>query len=125
MIIDTDVLIWYMKGNENAREIINLNPDFHISAVTYMELVQGMRNSGELNILRRTLRQWGAPVIHISERISAKAIFYVERHYLSHSVQLADALIGATAEEHGMALLTGNIKHYQPFKGVTIERFRP
>lgn len=44
MIIDTDVLIWYMRGNGKAYERIeNLNT-FDISVITYMELVQGMRN---------------------------------------------------------------------------------
>jgi len=39
MVIDTDVLIWYMKGNKKAYKIIeNLN-NFYISVVTYMELL--------------------------------------------------------------------------------------
>lgn len=125
MLIDTDVLIWYLKGNENARKIIQENPDFSIPVVTYMELVQGMRNQAELNILKKSLRKWNVPIIYISEAISAKAMFYVEQHYLSHSVQLADALIGATAEEHGLKLLTGNVKHYKPLKGVKTVRFTP
>lgn len=125
MLIDTDVLIWYMRGNESARAAIDKHADFGISVVTYIELVQGMRNQRELNILRKMLRNWGTSIIYISESISAKAMFYVEQHYLSHSVELADALIGATAEEHGMMLLTGNVKHYQPLKGMKTVRFRP
>ena len=125
MFIDTDVLIWYMKGNENARKVVEETPRFLISVVTYIELVQGMRNKSELSILRRTLRGWNVPIVYISERISAKAMFYVEQHYLSYSVRLADALIGATAEDYGAPLLTANVKHYRPLKGVTIKRFTP
>ena len=51
MIIDTDVLIWYMKGNQKARRAINSIESWSISAVNYMELVQGMRNKDELEIL--------------------------------------------------------------------------
>ena len=40
MIIDTDVLIWYMKGNEKAYKAIEKVNNFSISVVTYMELVQ-------------------------------------------------------------------------------------
>lgn len=36
-------------------------------------------------------------MIYVNEEISNKAMFYVEQYYLSHSVHLADALIGATA----------------------------
>jgi len=34
MIIDIDVLIWYMKGNEKAYKAIEMADDFFISVVT-------------------------------------------------------------------------------------------
>ncbi len=34
MIIDTDVLIWYMKGNEKAYKAIETSKNFFISVVT-------------------------------------------------------------------------------------------
>ena len=40
MIIDTDVLIWYMKGNEKAYKAIEMADSFFISVVTYMELAK-------------------------------------------------------------------------------------
>ena len=125
MIIDTDVLIWYMKGSEKAYEAIDGLNTFSISVVTYMELVQGMRNKTELVNLRKALLGWNAHILYISEEISAKAMFYVEQHYLSHSIQLADALIGATAIANGYPLLTANDKHYKILKDVQIEKFRP
>lgn len=125
MLIDTDVIIWYMRGNEKARDCLDSNPRFRISVITYMELVQGMRNKRELQALRRALRNWKAEIIYINEEISSKAMFYVEQHYLSNSVQLADALIGATAVTYGLSLLTGNDKHYKIIKEVDVEIFRP
>lgn len=125
MLVDTDVLIWYMRGNEKAYDVIEKSRDFSISVVTYIELVQGMRNKRELNSFRKSLRSWDARVLYISEEISAKAMFYVEQHYLSHSLQLADALVGATAVTCGQPLLTANDKHYKVIKGMEIEKFRP
>ena len=125
MIIDTDVLIWYMKGNEKAYEVIESSKTLFISVVTYRELVQGMRNKTELINLRKALLGWNAQILYITEEISAKAMFYVEQHYLSHSIQLADALIGATAIAYGFPLLTANDKHYKVLKDVQIEKFRP
>jgi predicted nucleic acid-binding protein len=52
-------------------------------------------------------------------------MFYVEQHFLSHSMQLADALIGATAIAYGNPVLTGNDKHYKVLKDLKIKRFRP
>ena len=125
MIIDTDVLIWYMRGNDKALQLIENSENFFITVVTYMELAQGMRNKNELNSLRQALHSWNAKILYISEQISAKAMFAVEQYFLSHSIHLADALIGATAIDYGLPLLTGNDKHYKVIKGVRIKRFRP
>ncbi|MEN8139704.1 MAG: type II toxin-antitoxin system VapC family toxin [Thermodesulfobacteriota bacterium] len=124
MLIDTDVLIWFMRGNDKARKVIAKNKGFSISVVTYMELVQGMRNKNELAVLRKALKSWNTKIIYITEEISSKAMFYVEQHYLSHSMQLADALIGATAASHAVPLLTGNTKHYRIIKEIKLSKFK-
>ena len=124
ILVDTDVLIWYLRGNEKAYKTIEHLESFTISVVTYMELVQGMRNKKELNSLRQALRAWNCEILYITEEISAKAMFAVEQHFLSHSMQLADALIGSTAIVHGLPLLTGNDKHYKIMKGLLIKRFQ-
>lgn len=125
MVIDTDVLIWYLRGNKNAFKLIENEENFSISVITYMELVQGMRNKKELNSFRQALHGWNAKILYISEEISAKAMFAVEQHFLSHSLQLADALIGATAINYGLPLVTANDKHYRIIKGIQLKRFRP
>ena len=125
VLADTDILIWYLRGNENAFKTIEKLESFNIPVVTYMELVQGMRNKKELNSLRQALHAWNSKILYITEEISAKAMFAVEQHFLSHSMQLADALIGSTAVVNGLPLLTGNDKHYKIMKGVQIKRFRP
>ena len=125
MIIDTDVLIWYMRGNKKAFNLIeNLN-SFKISVLSYMELVQGMRNKNELNELRKALRIWNTKILYLNEDISLKAMFYVEKYSLSHSVEIPDALIAATAVVNALPLLTGNDKHYKVISDLEIKKFRP
>ncbi len=125
MIFDTDVLIWYMRGNKKAFTLIENHENFSVSVVTYIELVQGMRNKNELTELRKAFREWKTEILYINEEISAKAMFYVERHYLAHAMQLADALIAATAVSAGLPLITGNDKHYKAIKELEIKRFKP
>jgi predicted nucleic acid-binding protein len=125
MLIDTDVLIWYMRGNEKAFDTVRSSGIFSISAVTFMELAQGMRNKREMAVLRKALTSWNTEIIQISEEISAKAMQYVEQHCLSHAMQLADALIGATAAVRSIPLLTGNEKHYRVIKEIEIRKFIP
>ena len=124
ILVDTDVLIWYMKGNDKAYNSLDKASAFSISVITYMELVQGMRNKNELNSLRKFLKNWRVNILYITEEISAKAMFYVEQHFLSHSMQLADALIGATSVSHGLPILTSNDKQYKIIKDIQIKKFR-
>ena len=125
LMIDSDVLIWYVRGNPKAYNIIEVQNGFFISVVSYMELVQGMQNKRELMLLRKTIRNWNAKILYINEDISAKAMFFVEQHYLSNSIVIADALIGATAISNGLKLLTANIKHYKILKNIELETFKP
>ena len=125
MLIDTEVLVWYMRGNEKAKHLIRNTKGFSISVVTYMELVQGLRNKEELSILRNSFKSWSATIIYINEEISAKAMFLVEQYFLSHSIQLADALIGATSMIYGLPLLTANTKHYKIMRNIILKKFSP
>ena len=125
MLVDSDVLIWYLRGNERAYEAIAALNGFSISVITYMELVQGMRSKQELNSFRRALHSWKVELIYLTEEISAKAMFYVEQHFLSHSLEMADALIAASAISHGIPLLTGNDRHYKVLSDLDLCRFSP
>lgn len=125
MLIDTDVIIWYMRGNQKAQALISQTDSFSISVVTYIELVQGMKNKQELNALRKALKRWKTGVVYIDHEISSKAMFYVEQHYLSNAVELADALIAATAVSMGSPLTTGNYKHYKVIKDLDVTKFEP
>lgn len=125
LIIDTDVIIWNLRGNLNAKKIINKNIPFSISVVTYMELVQGMRNKQELSIFIKQLTAWGVNIIQINDDISTRAMIYVEEYALSHSMELADSLIAATCVNNSEILLTANDKHYKYIPNIQIEKFKP
>ena len=125
MIIDTDVLIWYLRGNENAREIVSASIPFSISVITYLELLQGMNDKKELRILQKYVRTWSTEIIQINETISNRAMFFVEDYFLSHSLKFADAVIAASALERHEVLLTANEKHYSFIPNIQINKFKP
>jgi predicted nucleic acid-binding protein len=123
-LIDADVIIWNWRGQEDAALLLADSP-FAVSAVTYMELVQGMRNRREFAKLRADLKLWQVRLLPVTEPISARAVALVERHFLPHHVQLADALVAATALQHDLVLVSSNSKHFRPVQGLRLERFRP
>jgi len=125
MLVDSDVIIWYMRGNIIARKVLDNLDNLTISAITYMELVQGMRNKSELTALETTLINWQATVLPLNENISEIAITLMKQFFLSHSLMLGDALLAATALNSGLPLLTANNKHYQMINGLELQIFRP
>ena len=125
MLIDTDVWIWYLRGSRKAARRIEKSEPVLLSAVTYMELVQGMRNKKELLALRKTIKDYGWKILPLDGDISHRAMIYLEEHFLSHSLRMADALIAATAVQHGLGVLTANDKHYRVITELVIDRFRP
>ena len=125
MLIDTDVLIWAFRGNERASDFLDDQQGFAISIVTYMELMQGARNFAEMRLIRKTLRFWEAEIVQIDETISARAAFLIEEYALSHSMEMADALIASSALSTGEVLMTANDKHYRFIPDLEVSVFRP
>ena len=123
-LVDTDVIIWYMRGNEKAADVLDNMSSIIVSAVTYMELIQGMRNKAELSSLETTLTTWKATIFPITEEISDSAVSLVKQYFHSHSLMLADALIAATALHYQLPLLTGNDKHYRMIADLILEKFK-
>lgn len=98
---------------------------WRISAVTYIELVQGCRNKQELARIKKGLAMCNTEVLPITEAISDKAMQLIEQYALSHSLQLGDALIAATALEHQLPVLTANAKHFGAVGDLKLEAFKP
>jgi predicted nucleic acid-binding protein len=125
MLVDTDVLIFNQRGNVAAADWLDRQPHFSVSAVTWMELVQGVRNGDELRALRRALRYWRAEVQPINEEITSRAVYWLEAFSLSHGLRMADALIAATAWYLGCPLATANVRHYRFIDEIELHTFRP
>ncbi len=125
MIIDTDVIIWFLRGNEKAKEVVYKNIPFKISVITYMEIVQGMKDKKELLVFQKQLRKWNVEILQIDTEISSRAMFFVEDYFLSHSMELSDALIAATGIQTKDIVLTANDKHYKFIPNIQLEKFKP
>jgi len=125
MLIDTDVLIWMTRGHAGAAaRLQTLNP-WRISAVTYMELAQGCRDKRELARIKKGLAMNQCEILPINAAITDRAMQLTDNYALSHGMQLGDALVAATALEHGATILTSNVKHFGAVDGLTVEVFVP
>ena len=113
MIFDTDVMIWAFRGNAKALDAIDAASERSISAVTYMELLQGVRNKKEMLAIKRFLSTLGFFVLPATANISSRAVAIMEDTALKSDLGVCDALIFATALDTGDTLLSGNAKHFK------------
>ncbi len=125
MFVDTSVLIWAFRGNKKAIKLLDETGDLLISSVVYIELIQGARNKQELRNIDKTLNMLQVKIVNINEGISIFATELVKTYFHSHSVELADALIGATATLYKDVLITSNVKHFLPMKDLVVIPFDP
>lgn len=124
MLVDTDILIWSLRGDETASTYIDSLDEVIISDVTYMELVQGTKSKKEFKDLIITLESIEAQRLVITDSISLKAVELVEQFAHSHSMQLADALIAATAIIHNLPFASGNKKHFEHIPSLELHIFK-
>lgn len=124
VLVDSDVLIWTLRGNPKALAHIQSLTDWHISAVSYMELAQGCRNKTELKAMQKAFKSTSSDVLPITTGISDMACQLVGTYALTHSLYMADALIAATAISYSLPVLTGNSKHFAAVSGLGVEVFR-
>ena len=125
VLIDSDVLVWLMRGYAAAARRLHAIDTWHISVITYIELAQGCRDKAELARLKKGLAARNTEIIPVTPEISRHASLLIDELALSHGLRLADALIGATAVDHRFTLLTGNAAHFAPIPGITVETFLP
>lgn len=125
MLFDTDVIIWALRGNKKASGRIDGASSLHLSAVSYMELLKGARDKRDQKAIQAFLRDLGFEQLPVTSAICHRAVIYVEEFALSAGLELADALIAATACEHGIELCTANDKHYRVVADLNLQIFRP
>lgn len=84
-----------------------------------------MRNKAELVAVKKMLDKRAATLLPVTEAITLRATELMESLTLSHGLQMGDALIAATALDHGLPVLTANVKHFGAVQGLTVEAFNP
>jgi len=119
ILLDTNVLIEILKGNqETIEKVQDLNTPLAISSITVMELYYGARNKAEINKLEKFVSLF--EIIHVNETISSYAVHLVKTYAKSHTLDIPDGLIAATALVSKIALFTYNTKDFKYIKAIKL-----
>ncbi len=120
VLCDTNIFISAFNGRQDTvDQLENIGLDrIVLSAITLMELLQGMGNKNELEQMKKKVNRYG--VIQMDEVISAKAIDFIDAYKLSHGLEIPDAIIGATAVVYQIPIYTYNVRDFSFLPGINL-----
>lgn len=112
-LLDTTALIDFFCGKENTVTLISQMANemlLAVSSITIVEIFSGIRET-EIEFVEEFLSS--LIQFPVDFKISRRAGLY-QKEYRSKGITLglADCLIAATAVEHGLILVTKNVRHF-------------
>ena len=113
-LLDTDVLIDFLRGHEPAVSFVENNADrIILSSIVVAELYAGVRG-GEKDRERTVLENFLSlfRVVPVSRDIAKLGGLYKRDYCRSHGVGIADAILAATATLADAEMKTLNVRHY-------------
>jgi len=118
-LFDTDILIDYLRGCSEAVAAIETHTsEAYISVMTVAELYQGVRDGDERAKLAATVSAF--TILSITTDIAEQGGLFSRDYRVSHGCGLADCIIAATADSHGLVLCTLNGKHYPMIRTIEV-----
>ena len=105
-VFDTNILIDYLAGSEDAEAELARYRSRLISIVTWMELLVGARNEAEEDVIDLFLRDFR--VLELTGGVAREAVAIRKTHRL----RLPDAIIWAGARSESALLVTRNTRDF-------------
>ena len=112
-LLDTNVLVLHLRGEPGVPALLDRwsqSHELYISVATRGEILAGMHTHEE-QVTMHMLNSMTS--LSVNEFIADRAGRMIYKHARKgFQVSFPDALIAATALEHGLTLVTTNIKHF-------------
>ena len=118
MLVDTDIIIDYLRGDPFAEEFIESNlDDIAVSSITVAELYQGVFEGEERSALDSMTS--ALTTLPVTEDIAKEGGLMCRQYRKTHNIGLADCLIAATAKYHELPLRSLNTKHFPMLQNIS------
>ncbi len=128
-ILDSDTLSFYFKGNQKViqkvDEYLLANGFVYLSVITYYEILNGLMFKDAHAQLQRfqsfVLLNSVLPINISTAQIGARVIADLRKanQMIGHN----DVLIGSTAIEHDLTLVTNNFNHFSRIPGLSLDNW--
>jgi predicted nucleic acid-binding protein len=123
ILVDSDLLIWVLRGHAGAVQTLLALDDLAVSIMSRLELLRGVRGSMEKREINAVLNRFGSVTLALTPVIGERALAVLDEIGLANAIDVPDCLIAATALEHNIPLVSGNLKHYRPVRGLKLQAF--
>lgn len=128
-LLDSDTLSFYFKGNQKVIQKIDIylvnNGFVHLSVITYYEVLNGLLFKDARAQLQRfqqfvQLNQ----ILPVSLAIATTgAKIFADLRKTNQMIGHNDVLIGATALEYDLTMVTNNVNHFSRIQGLSIDNW--
>ena len=127
-LLDTNICVFFLRGNLNLDDIIKQKgrENCFISEITVLELRYGAENSDKPTKSHKSVDAFvsGLSIIPIYGSIKRYAKEKVRLRKMGKPTHDEfDLLIGVTAIENKLTLVTDNVKDFEQLEGVKIENW--
>ncbi len=126
-LVDSDWVADFLAGRSAAIQLIQtlLPSGVSICAISYMEVVEGVRGSRNRSALAQGFHVFlqGVPVVEFSQEIAERAAdirLDLRGRKRQVNERPLDILVAATAMEHGLTLVTRNTRDYVDIGGLQL-----
>lgn len=127
-LLDTSTCVFFLRGQINLDKVIREKglENFYVSEISVFELRYGAENSDNPGKSHKAVDSFlsGLSVVPIAGcvRLYAKEKVRLRKQGISLHDEF-DLLIGVTAVEHNLVLVTDNVKHFERINKIRIENW--
>lgn len=127
-LLDTDTIIYNLKGNEQVRQALRarVQEPMSISVITLMELYYGAFKSQRVdsNLAKIKAIEQSLDILPSGQE-SAEVFARLKAELETRGTRLDDfdLLIASCAMAHNLTLVTNNLKHFQRIPGLKLENW--
>ena len=123
-LLDTDTVIYNMKGNVNVQKNLRHHIDsVNFSVITLMELYYGARKSQKVSANLAKIKTLEQSIETIPVGLESTEIFGLLKAQLEiagNRLDDFDLIIASCAMAHNLTLVTNNTKHFQRIDGLKL-----
>jgi len=125
-LIDSDILIYFLKGKQEVVEKLSQIPidDLYISRINYTELMYGAYNSSKINQNLKVIEPFLESFTVLEFTKASSLIFAKEKARLKKSGNIIadmDLMIASIAIENDCTLISNNMKHFERIQNLELE----